>query len=292
MFHRVLLGLAYANVLISLHAAGFACAALVLSGEPLSLPAIALPATAMYVVYTFDKVVRFDPQDDTNDPERSAFVRRWRAPLLVAGALAAGVGGGAALNSGPLVSLLFALPLVAGVLYALPLLPTRAGYARIKDVTGLKSIYVAGVWTTTAVLLPLALTGAAIEVSAALGLICVWVLARLLINTIYFDLGDLDGDRENGTRTIPVVFGFARTRRLLIALHGLAALLLTAGAVLGALPPAAHIINAVTLYGFVYLGLADERRDLGFLCDVIVDGEGAVIGALSLLALWVAAVAL
>ncbi|MEZ4380883.1 MAG: UbiA family prenyltransferase, partial [Nannocystaceae bacterium] len=234
---RALLRLAYANVLISLHAAGFACAALVLCGEALSLPALALPTAAMFVVYTFDKVARFDPQDDANDPQRSAFIRTWRAPLLVAGGLAALVGGAAALRSGGLVALLFALPLLAGVLYALPLLPAGAPLRRIKDVTGLKSLYVAAVWVATAGLLPLAVVGAPLDASAGLALVAAWILARTLINTIYFDLGDLEGDRASGTRTIPVVFGFVATRRLLIALNGAAALLLTAGAAAGALPP-------------------------------------------------------
>ncbi|MEZ4449906.1 MAG: UbiA family prenyltransferase [Nannocystaceae bacterium] len=289
---RALLRLAYANVLISLHAAGFACAALVLSGEALSLPAIALPAAAMYVVYTFDKVARFDPQDDTNDPQRSAFIRRWRAPLLVSGGITALVAGGVALGCGGLVVLLFGLPLIAGVLYALPLRPAGARYRRIKDVTGLKSLYVAAVWVATAGLLPLALVGAPLEASTGLVTIGAWILARMLINTIYFDMGDLEGDRASGTRTIPVVFGFAWTRRLLLVLNGVAALLLTAGAALGVLPPAAHVVNLVTIYAFVYLGLADGRRDLGFLCDVIVDGEGSVLGGLSLIGLWLAGLGL
>src|SRR5690606_26347386 len=102
-----------------------------------------------------------------------------------------------------------------------------------------------------------------------------WIFARMFVNTVYFDLGDLEGDRAGGTRTIPVVLGFAAARRLLFAVNGLAGLLLAVGAATGLLPPAAHVINAITIYAAVYLVLADERRDLGFLCDVVVDGEGA-----------------
>src|SRR5690606_18835542 len=156
-----------------------ACAALVLAGERLSLPAIALPAAAMYAVYTFDKVARFDPQDDVNDPERSAFIRRFRGPLLVAGAAAAIVGGATAAAHGPIAALLFVLPLIAGVLYALPLLPRGAPVRRIKDVTGLKSIYVAAVWVATAGALPRIVVGAPIEASAALLTIGAWIFARM-----------------------------------------------------------------------------------------------------------------
>lgn len=280
---RLLLSLAYSNVLIAMTAGGFAAAALVLCGAPLSPLAVGLPTAAMYVVYTFDKVVRFDPQDDVNDPARSGFIRRWRTPLL--GLAALSVLGGAALaaREGAWVALLFALPLLAGVLYASPLLPAGARFRRIKDVTGLKSIYVAGTWAATAGLLPLVVSGVPIAGSRAALLACLWVLARFFINTVFFDIGDVDGDRESGTMTLPVVFGVERTRRALIILNGATALLVVVGVELLGLSPVAYVFNLLPLYGGVYLGLAKDRRELGFLCDVVVDGEGAVAGLLSLL---------
>lgn len=292
MLGRLLLRLAYANVLIALHAAGLSVAALVLAGRSLEPMAVAAPALAMFAVYTFDKVARFDPQDETNDPARSAFIRRFRGSLLLLGELAA-IGGAALVRAHGLVALLlFTLPLIAGVVYALPLLPRGAPVRRIKDVTGLKSAYVAAVWVLTTGALPLWLEGGAIDLSAATVLAFAWLFARMLVNTVYFDLGDLDGDRAAGTRTLPVVLGFAATRRLLLACNGAAALLLGAGALTGALPPAAHLINAITLYALVYLGLAREGRDLGFLCDVVVDGEGVVIAALAVLGAALTAAAL
>lgn len=280
---RLLLSLAYSNVLIAMTAGGFAAAALVLCGAPLSLLAVGLPTAAMYVVYTFDKVVRFDPQDEVNDPARSRFIRRWRTPLL--GLTALSMLGGAALaaREGAWAALLFALPLLAGVLYASPLLPAGARFRRIKDVTGLKSVYVAGTWAATAGLLPLVVSGVPIAGSWAALLACLWVLARFFINTVFFDIGDVDGDRESGTMTLPVVFGVERTRRALIILNGATALWIVVGVELLGLSPVAYVFNLMPLYGGVYLGLAKDRRELGFLCDVVVDGEGAVAGLLSVL---------
>ena len=290
---RLLLALAHANVLIALHATGYAAAALVLAGREPSLLALALPTAAMYAVYTYDKVARFDPQDEVNDPERSALIRRWRRPLLISGAAAMLGGGAAALACGPLAALLFLTPLIAGVLYALPLpIPGRRAPLRIKDVTGLKSLYVAATWALTAGALPLVVDGATLDPSPALALIAAWIFARIVINTVYFDLGDMVGDLAAGTRTIPIALGFQRTRALLLAINGASALLLSGGAALGLLPGGAHVIAAIALYGLAYLVLADEGRDLGFLCDVIVDGEGALVGVLSLIAAATAAAGL
>jgi 4-hydroxybenzoate polyprenyltransferase len=188
-----------------------------------------------------------------------------------------------AAREGAWVALLFALPLLAGVLYASPLLPAGARFRRIKDVTGLKSIYVAGTWAATAGLLPLVVSGVPIAGSRAALLACLWVLARFFINTVFFDIGDVEGDRESGTMTLPVVFGVERTRRALIILNGATALLVVVGVELLGLSPVAYVFNLLPLYGGVYLGLAKDRRELGFLCDVVVDGEGAVAGLLSLL---------
>jgi len=280
---RLLLSLAYSNVLIAMTAGGFAAAALLLCSAPLSPLAVGLPTAAMYVVYTFDKVVRFDSQDDVNDPARSRFIRRWRPSLLGVAALCMVGGAALAARAGPWAALLFALPLFAGALYALPLLPAGARFRRIKDVTGLKSIYVAGTWAATAGLLPLVVAGAPLVGSWAALIACLWVLARFFINTVFFDIGDVEGDRESGTMTLPVVLGVERTRRALIMLNGATALLIVVGVEGLALSPSAHILNLLPLYAGVYLGLAKGRRELGFLCDVVVDGEGVIAGILSLL---------
>lgn len=280
MLRSALLQFAYANVLLAACAAPGAALSLWMDARPLDASALLLPAVAMFVVYTFDKVLRYDPQDAVNDPERSALIVRWRAALT--GAFWVALVGGSvwAVQLGWAILALFWLPALLGVLYAVPFLPRRFRWRRLKDITGVKNLVVAVAWGLNCGLLPLLVVGAS---GSVLWLSSLFLGLRFLINTTYFDLGDLAGDREEGTQTLPVVIGFAQTRRLLHVLNAVSALGFVGLLVAGVVPLSLVFVPAIWLYAHAYLRAArDEETDLGFLCDVVVDGEYAVMGALAL----------
>lgn len=286
----LLLRLAYSNLWLALTASGLALGALALAGLPLDPVALSLPFASMFAVYTVDKVLGFDPvADAANDPDRSWFIaRRGRAllglaaaGLLLAGALAA--------RRGWLPLALLVAPLGVGVAYGWKLLPASFRYRRLKDITGVKSLSVALTWGLCCALLPASYLGAPLA-DRALGVAFAWITALFLINTIYFDLGDIAGDRADGIRTVPVVLGYARTRALLVALALLKAAGLAAAALAGWVPPLAHALNLLTLLELGFLAAArGEDADIGFVCDVVVDGEGLLVGALAAAGLWLTA---
>jgi 4-hydroxybenzoate polyprenyltransferase len=128
--------------------------------------------------------------------------------------------------------------------------------------------------------LPVVLVGGAAAFATAV--VVAWTAARMFINTVYFDLGDVAGDRQEGVATIPVRFGFHATRRFLYALDLLSGAGLLGLAVVGRVPPSAYAMSLITLYSGYYLWRAvDEETDLGFLCDVVADAEAFVVGALA-----------
>jgi 4-hydroxybenzoate polyprenyltransferase len=146
----------------------------------------------------------------------------------------------------------------------------------------LKSVWVASAWGFGPGLLPLVLAGVPLDHLALAAF--VFTTVRMFVNTVFFDLGDVVGDRAEGVATIPVRFGFLATRRMLNLLNlgfGLGMFGLTLG---GWLPPIAHVLNGLTLYAAFYLSRAkSEQSEIGFTCDVVADGEGFV-GALACLA--------
>ncbi|GMU52506.1 MAG: hypothetical protein AMXMBFR33_16520 [Candidatus Xenobia bacterium] len=108
---------------------------------------------SMLFVYTFAKTVRFDPTADAlNDPERTAFLLRWRAPLIAAGVLGFGLGAWHAYRWQVLFLYLF--PVLTAVLYDVKLLPAGYHYRRLKDITGVKSVVVAVAWSVLVILYP------------------------------------------------------------------------------------------------------------------------------------------
>lgn len=281
-----LYALVYSNAWLALTASGLAYAAGVLCGWPLGPGALALPALSMFAVYTFDKVLGFDPVSDAlNDPDRTRFVSRWRHALLrlaVLGVLAGlacclSWGGGAA-------AFQFVLPVLVGAAYGFPVLPEGWRYRRLKDITGVKNLSVAVTWGMCCVALPATASGLGLgrEGWAAVA----WVSAIFLVNTVYFDLGDTRGDRAEGTRTLPVVIGYLATRNLLLVVNLVAALGALAATRAGWFRPAGTwVALGAASFNLVYLLRAQrEDDDLGFECDVVADGVGLAVGALA----WVA----
>lgn len=290
MGKTALLKLAYANVWLSLTASGFALAALFACGTKVDAVALYLPFACTFVVYTFDKVLKWDPvADAANDPERSAFIGTYRTPLLVGGALCLLSGGTLALFRGWGVLALFLAPFPIAFAYGTPVLPEGFRYRRLKDITVGKSLTVALTWGVMGVTLPLAASGTPLRTALHTALFA-WLALRFFVNTAFFDIGDVEGDRQAGVRTLPVWLGVEGTY---VWLFRVLAGSLVAGLAAGALSPTrpgAWVVVLASLafdHGYLSRGREASRSggELGFLCDVWADGMG-VFTALSVAFAW------
>lgn len=93
-------------------------------------------------------------------------------------------------------------------------------FPRIKEVVGVKSLIVALCWGLTGALLP-----ASIQIVDPLKIVLIFsfIFIQLITNTIVCDIRDIEGDKASGFRTIPIVLGLVKTRKLLLALNTLIA---------------------------------------------------------------------
>ena len=106
------------------------------------------------------------------------------------------------------------LALVVGFqFYSRPLPGSRI---RLKDLPGVKSIFVPAFVATILVIWPILQAGK--RLSWLDLIIFAWCYLVLGINSLVFDLRDIRGDRLHGTPTIPVRLGGKRTNFLLVAL--------------------------------------------------------------------------
>lgn len=276
----ILLQVAYSNLWISLSAWGCVRVTEACLGLPHDARAGFMAMATMFMVYTFAKAIHFDPQaDQCNDPERTQFLLRHRRWLIRLAGLLYGLALSLAYPLG--LAWLCWLPFLTALLYDVKWLPAGWKYRRLKDIPGIKSLVVALTWAAVTVLFPVGLAPATSSVAVAWML--VWHTLLWLVNTIFFDVGDMAGDALEGTRTLPLVLGFATTRRLLLGLALLAGGWLWAGVYWDWLAPLALRANLVSLYSLAYVWmLQSESQESGFLCDVVADGIG-LIGALALL---------
>lgn len=280
-----LLAFAYSNLWISLTALGFVRVTQVVLGLPYEPLSGYLAFATMFMVYTFAKAVHFDPEaDKVNDPDRTQFLLRWRKVLVGSALTFYAVALWLSWSRG--LTWLCVMPFGVALLYDLKWLPGHWRYRRLKDIPGVKSLVVAITWTLVTVHFPLLLANDCPVNPAGLAALLLWNFLLWFVNTAFFDLGDMQGDALEGTRTLPLVLGFASTRRLLLALTLLAAGVLEVARWQGWLPPVVAWANLISLYTASFVWAAREGEDLGFLCDVVADGVGIFGGiVLALVAL-------
>ena len=229
-----------------------------------------LAATFLLVfsVYGINKLTDME-EDEINNPERVSYIKRiegiFRHAILVSLLLAIFL---SALTS--LWAVLVVLfPIAAGVLYSIRLSPN---YPRLKDVTGVKNTIIATTWANGTAFLPYLVAGNVALSKVAL--IYYFFFMKSMINTILFDVRDIEGDRVNGIRTIPVKLGFRKSKALLIALNSTFLLWLALAYHLGYFGRYLPVLIFSILNGYAYiLHFARECYKPGKSLDVWVDGE-------------------
>ncbi|MBS2038175.1 hypothetical protein JST97_24530 [bacterium] len=269
--------LAYSNLWIAMAAVGHAYVNCRLLG--IQAPqACWLCGLSMFFVYTFAKTVRFDPEaDQANDPERMAFLMRWRWPLIALASL--GFLQGLRLTyASPIRALLFTFALLGAIFYDVKWLPRHFRYRRLKDITGVKSLVVGLIWGLQTTALPAYEAGLSLIHPAVVGLYLYGGLSWF-INTVYFDIGDMKGDQLEGVVTLPLHWGLSRTVARLHWINLSAQLLLASLWGLGWVSSAALWLLPVAGFNWLYIRQArSQDSELGFWCDVIADGTWVFFG--------------
>lgn len=233
----------------------------------LSLPLSLAPAVAgliTFAIYANDRLVDIDT-DIASNPARAAFVRRHESSLYVLAALSYGIGVALSVLGGPVAFGLAILPGVAWIAYARDWIPTtEREVSRLKEVLFVNSTIVAAAWSIPIVAVPIAFADASFTPAA--GVLVLYFFIGTFINVEIANAGDIRSDKESGAATMPVVFGLARTRKVLYALIGLLAVVLGYAWLAGILTGTVVAIlgtGLVALVGVVaLLGRSEKHRAL------------------------------
>jgi len=222
----------------------------------------------VFAVYGANKLTDIK-EDEVNNPERVRYVKRLAKALkysvmlsfvmtLVLGAFS---------GIGAILVLIF--PIVAGVLYSVRILPGRR---RLKDITGVKNLIIAITWASGTAFLPYIAAGGIdfLEVF----LVYYFFFMKSLINTMLFDVRDIEGDSINGIKTIPVKLGLEKSRILLILLNSSFIPWLFVAYRFGYFTHYLPVLLFAVCNGYAYI-LYFSRRSYrpGKILDVWVDGE-------------------
>ncbi|WP_297093207.1 UbiA family prenyltransferase [Thermococcus sp.] len=222
----------------------------------------------VFSVYGINKLTDIG-EDEINNPERVRYVKKIAKLLKYSVIISLVVAVILSALTSPWAVLVVLFPIIAGVLYSVRLHPE---YPRLKDITGVKNVIIAVTWANGTAFLPYLVAG-------NVGLQKVFMIyyfffMKSMINTMLFDVRDIEGDRMNGIQTIPVKLGLEKSRRLLLLMNSTFLPWLVAAYVLGCFGHYLPVLVFAVLNGYGYiLYFAREGYKPGKALDLWVDGE-------------------
>jgi len=259
-------------------------------GVPASTAPVAVGLVA-FSVYAADHVA--DAEGDVGStPERARIALRYGDQLMVAAAVSYGLAVALAVGAGPAAFALVLVPGAVWVGYATDWLPTvgalvaplgSVSVPRLKDVFLLNSAAVALAWAVAVVAAPLAFAGVPAEPTDAptVALLFAYVAARSFVDVEVPNVRDAATDAARGVSTLPVVYGVAGTRRILLAVDAVAGGLLVAAAATDAASGGVVAALAAGLAVSVAVTALADRLD-GSTLGVAPDCSYLVAGAVLL----------
>jgi 4-hydroxybenzoate polyprenyltransferase len=252
------LALVRSNLLVSLSATGVAVSTSLLADLPLSVLPLGIVFAVTLFVYSFNRIADRS-EDARNLPGRAAFVDRYGRALLAVGGLLylavfvatllRGVPGGPALAIPALVAVLYS---VVGLKRVLLVKNLAVGLSWGFIPLGV-GVYHGVLWTVD------------ILFTAA------FVTLMLTVAAAVFDIKDIEGDRAEGIRTVPIVLGVDRTRYLAAGVSLVVGLVVVCLVVVGTLPPIYTVLLGFVAYVAGYSLLARRDRTplfYGFVIDI------------------------
>lgn len=223
----------------------------------------------IYSVYGLNKITD-NEEDQVNAPERSLIIRGhenlFKYTTGISFILSMIIG----LFYGWKVLLILLFPLIAGLIYSIKI---HDSIPRLKDIFAAKSLIVALSWTIGNTFLPI--------VDSNVNLILVTIIfsfffIKSFINTVLFDLMDVEGDKKIGTITIPVVIGPLQTVKLLLVANSLLIILLYISIDYGVFLKLILPLIFCIIYGYVYIMYFYQKKNR-FQLEILVDGEWILI---------------
>jgi len=165
---------------------------------------------SVFAVYCMNRLTDKE-EDAVNSPERASFVNgnEKKISIVLLFSYITAIILGISQSIYALLILLF--PLFAGIAYNIKLSPV---IPRLKDLLGVKNIITALSWAVGTTFLPLIGLN-----NVSLIFICslfYFFFVKSFINTVLYDIRDINGDKKNGIVTIPVKIGKENTKKLLL----------------------------------------------------------------------------
>lgn len=255
----------YGGHLLSLGAASIVFTAAMLLGIKITWDFLLASYLITYVVYAYNRLVEFRGDFLTNQV-RTQHIKGYINILpIVIITLVVIIFSLSVEFGNPASSALILLMIVNGLLYSIHFKKLT------KEIVGFKSFYVSLFWALLIFLLILYYNAPLTLVVIALFL---FVFLRLVVNTTFFDIKDIESDKLQGLKTFPVYLGKDKVLFCLKLLNFLSFIPLAVCIYKGDVPFWASSFFMFFFYSQYYLFLAkSDNTNIQKLSYFMVDGE-------------------
>ena len=278
---RILDFLTYSSVYLSIAGAVMAYMACQLQGLDLSWQTMAIMFFVTYSVYNIDRKADED-EDSINHSQRYSFTKKYEKFLFLSSILAYIFAFLLAYPYGLKALLVTAIPLVSGLLYSFAWLPSGFRYRRLKEIPSVKNLVIATAWASTPAFLPSLVYGQ--PMGDLVSVTFIYFFSLVFVNTVIFDMRDIEGDSISGVDTIPVLLGAEKTRILLICLTLLAGYFMINTGIQQLGIASLLVLAAGVIYALCYIIFFGRITGNNSLCDLMADGQFIILGGLLIVA--------
>ncbi|MEN6342408.1 MAG: UbiA family prenyltransferase [Methanospirillum sp.] len=268
--------LLFSSLFMGMQGVGMVYTSYVIQGLAPTPAVLAIMLLVPLSVYNMNRKTD-EEEDSVNHPERFKFTNRFGKFLEYGAYVAYALAVLIALPFGLVAVLVTLVPLLAGVLYSVPLLPRSFGYRRLKEIPVMKNLVVGSSWAIILVFLPCVVAGAPVTIPALLCL--VMFFSYVFIASAMPDMRDREGDALAGVVTIPVMIGLERTRKVLDVINIATAFVLVGVGIGATLSPLIMALFAGAL-GYTQCCISSFGRFISpdLICDILLDGGFVIIG--------------
>jgi 4-hydroxybenzoate polyprenyltransferase len=249
--------------LVSLGASGIVLSVVMIFNLPIQPLLLLIAYLILQIIYRYNyfRELHFDMQ---SNPERVTYISAKKKWIEISPFLFLAILCGLLLFTNLLTALLAGYITGVGILYT--------EYFKKLPILGIKNYYTSHFWAILVLMVPFFYDLANIPPYLY---IVLFIFIRGLINTVFFDLKDIEDDKKRNVKTFPVRWGKRKTLYILQIINFLSIAPLLLGVYTGQLPGVSLFLGATVLLGVFYLKKAMHMTDksLRLLSYILVDGE-------------------
>jgi len=273
--------LVFGGHLLALGTASIAASAAFILGMTPAWNLLLMAYLFSFGAYSVNRLSDYE-EDSVSNPGRTSYLASRRRLLPIVSGLSFGIGYALAIlrNLAFFAGLLVPLLLAVAYSFGSKSMGRVLGMNRLKEGFLIKNIAISFGWSLIPVLVGLYY----LQLPIALVAFCPFIFMRLMVNTVFFDIRDVEADIKYGVKTLPGSLGLGASWRFMDIVDALSCVYVVTLFLAGVFPLFVGLLVVFTPYSMIYRHYARKTsKHKDALRDFAADGEYIIWGLVTYL---------